>query len=67
AIAPEGMPSHTAAFRDAAGSPQAHDNAIAAAKALALVAVDLLVEPALLAAARAEFEERQRTGIVKRR
>jgi len=67
AIAPEGMPSHTAAFRDAAGTPQAHDNAIAAAKALALVAVDLLAEPALLAAAKAEFEERQRTGIVKRR
>lgn len=67
AIAPEGMPSHTAAFRDAAGSPQAHDNAIAAAKALALVAVDLLAEPALLAAAKAEFEERRRTGIVKYR
>lgn len=67
AIAPEGMPSHTAAFRDAAGTPQAHDNAIAAAKALALVAVDLLAEPALLAAARAEFEERQRAGIVKPR
>lgn len=67
AIAPEGMPSHTAAFRDAAGTPQAHDNAIAAAKALALTAIDLLAEPALLAAARAEFEERQRTGIVKRR
>jgi len=41
--------------------------AIAAAKALALVTVDLLAEPALLAQARAEFEERQRTGIVKRR
>jgi len=67
AIAPDGTPGHSTAFRDAAGTPEAHANAIAAAKALALTAVDLLAEPALLARARAEFEERQRAGMVRGR
>jgi len=65
AIAPEGTPGHSTAFRDAAATPGAHANAIAAAKALALVAVDLLADPGLLARARSEFEERQRTGVVR--
>lgn len=64
-IAPEGTPAHSTAFRDAAGTPEAHANAIAAAKALALVAVDLLSGPGLLASARAEFDERRRAGVVK--
>ncbi len=64
-IAPEGTPGHSTAFRDAAATPEAHANAIAAAKALALLAVDLLADPALLARAKAEFDERQRAGIVK--
>lgn len=64
-IAPEGTPGHSAAFRDAAATPQAHANALSAAKALALVAVDLLADPSLLARAKAEFEERRRAGLVK--
>lgn len=64
-IAPEDTPGHSAAFRDAAATPAAHANAIAAATALALVAVELLAEPALLAAAQAEFGERRRTGVVR--
>jgi amidohydrolase len=64
-IAPEGTPGHSTAFRDAAATPEAHANAIAAAKALALLAVDLMQEPALLARAKAEFDERRRAGVVK--
>ena len=64
-IAPEGTPGHSTAFRDAAATPEAHANAIAAAKALALLAVDLLADPTLLARAKAEFAERQRAGVVK--
>ena len=64
-IAPDGTPGHSTAFRDAAATPQAMANAIAAAKALALLAVDLLADPALLASARAEFADRQRAGVVK--
>ncbi len=67
AIAPEGTPGHSIAFRDAASSPEAHASAIAAAKAMTLTALDLLTEPALLAAARAEFEEKRRAGVVKGR
>lgn len=65
AIAPEGTTSHSTVFRDAAATPQALANAIAAAKALALVAVDLLTDPALLAAAKGEFEQRRAAGVVK--
>jgi len=66
-IAPEGTPGHSTAFRDAAATPQAMANAIAAAKALALLAVDLLADPELLASAKAEFADRQRAGVVKGR
>ena len=65
AIAPEGTPGHSTAFRDAAATPEASANAIGAAKALALVALDVLTEPALLARAKAEFGERRSAGIVK--
>ena len=64
-IAPDGTPGHSTAFRDAAATPAAHDAAFFAAKALALVAIDVLSDPALLAQARAEFEERRAQGIVK--
>ena len=64
-IAAEGTPGHSTAFRDAAGTPEAHANAMAAAKSLALTAIDLLSEPALLERARAEFEQRRAQGIVK--
>ena len=65
AIASEGTPGHSTAFRDAAATPQAHASALFAAKALALVAIDALSEPALLDRARADFEERRKQGVVK--
>lgn len=65
AIAPEGTPGHSTAFRDAAATPEAHKNALAAAKALALTAIDVLTDPSLLNAARAEFEDRRKAGVVK--
>jgi len=64
-ITAEGTPGHSTAFRDAAVTPRAHENALAAAKGMALLTIDLLTEPALLAAARAEFEERRAEGLVK--
>jgi amidohydrolase len=64
-IAPEGTPGHSIAFRDAAATPEAHQNALVAAKALALVAADLLADPALLERVRAEFAERRTAGLVK--
>lgn len=67
AVAPEGTAGHSTAFRDAVATPQAHANALAAAKALALLALDLLTEPELLERAREEFEVRRRAGIVKGR
>ncbi|HEX9495143.1 MAG TPA: M20 family metallopeptidase [Candidatus Limnocylindria bacterium] len=66
-IAPEGTPGHSTAFRDAAATPAAHESALHAAKALALVAIEVLTDPALLERARAEFEERRRLGTVKGR
>jgi len=65
AIAPEGTPGHSTAFRDAAATPEAHQSALLAAKALALTAIDVLREPALLASVRTEFEEQRRVGLVK--
>jgi hypothetical protein len=42
----------------AAKSPLAHESAIATAKVLVLTACDLLANPAVLEAARADFAER---------
>ncbi len=64
-IAPEGTPGHSTAFRDAAVTGIAHQNALAAAKAMALLTIDLLADPALLAAARAEFDARRKEGLVQ--
>jgi len=64
-IAPEGTPGHSTAFRDAAAMPEAHETALFAAKAMALVAIDALVDTALLDRARADFEERRKQGVVK--
>ena len=49
---------HSTAMTEAARSPLAHDSAIATAKVLALTACDLLTNPALLEAARADFMAR---------
>jgi amidohydrolase len=67
AVAPEGTPGHSTAFRDAAGTPPALDNAILAAKAMALTAIDVLADRSLLESARDEFERRKRDGAVRGR
>ncbi len=55
-IAPEGTPIHSRAFEAAAVSPLAREGMLAAAKVMAMTTHDLLADPALLAAARREFE-----------
>jgi amidohydrolase len=55
-IAPEGTPIHSRAFEAAAVSPLAREGLLAAAKVMAMTTYDLLAEPALLEAARREFE-----------
>ena len=65
AIAPEGTPGHSTAFRDVAATPPALQNALVAAKAMALTAIDVLTDRALLESARDEFEKRRRDGIVR--
>jgi amidohydrolase len=67
AIAPEGTPGHSTAFRDAAATPQAHENALIAAKAMALATIDILTDPTVLEKAREEFERRKKDGTVKGR
>jgi len=57
AIAPEGTGGHTPEFRDAAISEAGHRGLIVAAKAMAMTAVDFLVDDSLMAQARTEFEE----------
>jgi amidohydrolase len=54
-IAEAGTPSHSDAMRVAAATPLAHDRTQVAATGLARVVADLLTQPTLLAAARAEF------------
>ena len=66
-VAPEGTPGHSTAFRDAAATPEAHAAALFAAKAMALVTIDVLSDHALLEQARADFEERRVQGVVKGR
>jgi hypothetical protein len=67
AISPEPIPGHSIAFREAVLTQEAHDAALAAAKALALTAIDVLADPDVLRRARAEFEDRRAKGIVKGR
>jgi amidohydrolase len=54
-IAAPGTPSHSEAMREAAASSFAHERTRVAATGLARVVADLLTEPDLLTAARAEF------------
>ena len=65
AISDSTIPGHSTAFRDHAKTPEALDRALVAAKALALTAIDVLADPAVLQRARAEFEERRKAGTVK--
>ncbi len=55
AIAPEEIAGHTVEFREASASPAGHAGLISAAKAMAMTTIDLLADPGLLRAARAEF------------
>lgn len=55
AIGPKELTGHTVAFREAALSERGFTAMLAAAKALALTAYDILTRPELLAAAVAEF------------
>jgi predicted Fe-Mo cluster-binding NifX family protein len=51
------VPGHSIEFREAAGSEQGRQAMLAAAKSLAMTAVDLLVTPSLLAEAKQVFQE----------
>jgi amidohydrolase len=55
-IAPDGTPIHSRAFEAAAASPLARQGMLAAAKAMAMTALDLLADPNLVARARHEFQ-----------
>ena len=55
AIAPEGTPGHSILFRDAAATPRADETTLLAATLIAQTALDLYRDPALVAAAWAEF------------
>ncbi len=56
---PDGVPGHSREFAEHNATPLARSGMVAAAKALALTALDLLAEPAALEAARRDFD---RTG-----
>lgn len=61
-IAASGVAGHTDAFREAAGSAAGYEAMIAAAKAMALLTVDLLGERGLLAQAKAELGQALASG-----
>ncbi len=61
-IAPKGVDGHTAAFREAAGSPEGFAAMFDAAKAMALTVADLLGEPGLMDSAKAEFRSALDSG-----
>jgi amidohydrolase len=58
AVSKEPVPGHSIAMTEAAKTALAHDNALATAKVLALTACDLLANPSLVEAARADFVDR---------
>lgn len=55
AVSDRPVPGHTALMREAAATDLAHENGLAVARTLGLVAADVLADPALLAEVRAEF------------
>lgn len=55
AIAPAGTAGHSVAMRDASISPAGHAGLLNSAKGLAMTAIDLLCDPALLQEVREEF------------
>jgi amidohydrolase len=54
-ISPDGIPGHSREFAEWAKSPLAHTGMVAAAKTLAMTALDLLAQPDELRKAKAEF------------
>ncbi|MGH7386684.1 MAG: amidohydrolase, partial [Candidatus Rokuibacteriota bacterium] len=54
-ISPDGVPGHSREFAEWAKSPLARAGMVAAAKALAMTALDLLAEPEQLRKAKEEF------------
>jgi amidohydrolase len=58
AVAEQPVPGHSRLLTEAAKTPLAQESAINCAKVLAITACDLLTNPALVEAARAEFAER---------
>lgn len=66
-ISNDAIPGHSTAFRDHARTPEALERALVSSKALALTALDVLMDPTLLRDARVEFDERRKAGIVKGR
>ena len=64
AIAPEGTPGHSIRFRDAAISPQGDETTLLAALLVAQTALDLFRDPALVAAAWAEFRGRRADAVL---
>jgi metal-dependent amidase/aminoacylase/carboxypeptidase family protein len=57
AIVPEGISAHTREFAEAAGGPAGLRAMILAARCLALTGADLMLDPDLLRAVKAEFED----------
>ena len=62
-IGPEDLPGHTNEFREASASEAGHAGLIAAAKALAMTALDLLADPANLDEAKRAFAEQKGNGV----
>ena len=58
AIAPDGTAGHTHEFREASISAAGDDGLLNAAKAMAMTAVELLVEPELMQQVKADFAAR---------
>jgi metal-dependent amidase/aminoacylase/carboxypeptidase family protein len=61
AIAPSDVPGHSVRFAECAASEAGARGMVDAAKALAMTAIDVLTDPALVEAAREEFQ-RSRAG-----
>jgi hypothetical protein len=62
AVSPPTVPLHSAEFAEWAGSEDGHQAVVDGAKALAMTALDVLLEPQLLAEVRAAYAAQQRVG-----
>jgi amidohydrolase len=63
-VAPDGVPIHSVAFAESAGSPDGDQAVIDGAKAMAMTIVDLWTSAELLAQVRAEFAHRPQGVVV---